>query len=520
MAYTLKFVQTQATTLAGAGASLGDTSLILSSFKQIDGTNLTMSDFGSIAYGTIEPNNGEYEEMISFTGITQNANGTATLTGVKHVEFVTPYTETFGLAQAHAGGVIFVISNTSALYQTIIDYIDDIAISGSPDATLTTKGIVEMATTAEINAGTQSGSTGADLAVRPDQLQASIYGVRLPSAAQKDALAGTGTPSSSSPYVTEDTFTAALSGTPGNGSDGDVTISTPTTLTRDMYYNNLVVNDTLNTANWRIFVKGTLSGTGTIQANGGNGGAGATPTGGTAGAAVASGYFTTLPGYAGGAGNTNGGGTGGTNGGASTPSVGVVGVAGGKGGDGSTQLGGAAGIAGTLTAVIQKFGILKWLTFSGIDMSASAVLSKITGSSGSGSGGGGGARINTTIATGGGGGGSGAPGGIVYIIAKTWAGTITLKATGGNGGNGGTGTNGGGGNAASGGGGGGAGGAGGVIVVIYGTKTWTGSYVLTGGTGGTGGAGSSSGSYVGTAGDNGANGTTGTSIEIDITSLI
>jgi hypothetical protein len=47
----------------------------------------------------------------------------------------------------------------------------------------------------------------------------------------------------------------------GTGSDGDVTISTNTTLTRDMYYTNLTVNDsiTLNSGGFRIFVRNTLT---------------------------------------------------------------------------------------------------------------------------------------------------------------------------------------------------------------------------------------------------------------------
>lgn len=211
MAYTLKFAQLQSNTLAGAGAVIGATSLVLTSFKTIDGVNLTMTDFGSIGYGTIEPNNGTSEEQISFTGVTQNGSGTATLTGIKHVLFITPYTESSGLTKAHAGGTKFVITNTSKMYQTIIDYIDGIAIAGSPDATLTTKGIVESATTAEINAGTADGGTGADLSTRPDQLKASIYYTQLPSADQKAALAGTsGTPSVSNKYVTNDTLTTDL----------------------------------------------------------------------------------------------------------------------------------------------------------------------------------------------------------------------------------------------------------------------------------------------------------------------
>lgn len=73
----------------------------------------------------------------------------------------------------------------------------------------------------------------------------------------------------------------------GDGSDGNVTISATTTLSRDMYYNNLTVNAgvTLNTNGYRIFVKGTLTNNGTIQNNGTNavagvgGGAGVSPGG-------------------------------------------------------------------------------------------------------------------------------------------------------------------------------------------------------------------------------------------------
>lgn len=47
----------------------------------------------------------------------------------------------------------------------------------------------------------------------------------------------------------------------GSGQDGSVIISVNTTLTRDMYYNYLTINDGihLNTAGYRVFVRNTLS---------------------------------------------------------------------------------------------------------------------------------------------------------------------------------------------------------------------------------------------------------------------
>lgn len=49
----------------------------------------------------------------------------------------------------------------------------------------------------------------------------------------------------------------------GDGADGVVTISTPTTLTRNMYYQNLTVTSFLNAAAWQVFVRGTLTVTST-----------------------------------------------------------------------------------------------------------------------------------------------------------------------------------------------------------------------------------------------------------------
>ncbi|MGH7249362.1 MAG: hypothetical protein ACREGC_00125, partial [Minisyncoccia bacterium] len=80
MSDNFKFVQAQAFILAGAGVILGDTTVDLSSFEGIDGIALTMADFGTKGFATLEPNSGTQEEQISFTGVTQNINGTATLT--------------------------------------------------------------------------------------------------------------------------------------------------------------------------------------------------------------------------------------------------------------------------------------------------------------------------------------------------------------------------------------------------------------------------------------------------------
>lgn len=355
-----------------------------------------------------------------------------------------------------------------ATQKAVKTYIDT---SGGANASETVRGIVEEATDAEVTAGTATGGTGAKLVVTPAKLA-----TRLASLKQF-----------------------------GDGSDGNVTISGTTTLTSDMYYNDLVVTGTLKTAGYRVFVKGTLSGAGTIECKGVAATNASGMTGGGGGSAVAAGYFSSVAGQAGANGNTSG--QIGDNGVAGTSVSNSIGVIGAVGGDGGNTSGGAqpGGAAGTVTASLQKFGITLWQTVSGLDVQASGTPIKYTGSSGSGSGAAGDSAPG--IDDSGGGGGSGSPGGIILFLVNTWAGTFTINISGGNGGNGGNGVG------SAGGGGGGAGGSGGVSVFVYGTKTWTGSYTKTGGTGGAGGSGAQ-------AGVSGSTGTTGLTYEIGISTLL
>lgn len=353
-------------------------------------------------------------------------------------------------------------------------YADGLAIAGSPDSSTTVKGIGQVS-------------------VAPVSPTTPIFvgdnDPRVPTQSENDALVGTGTPSSSNKYVTEDTFDAIYNF--GDGSDGAVTISSPTTLTRDMYYSSLVVTDTLTTNGYKVFVSGTISGAGTIKWGVANNGANASgSTAGAGGAANASGGQFYLN-SAGGAGTNNT--PGGSSGGSGTSMTTSVGVVGGNGGG----LGGFVGSGGAVTAPTTKFAVFADLTLKGIDfVPATPGFGGIYKTSGGGGGGSGGYNSGA-------GGGGGASGGIVFLCAKNWTGTFTIMSVGGNGGNASTpgsptNNNGGGG-----------GGSGGVSIVIYDAKTWTGSYSLAGGTKGTDGAG----------GTSAQNGTTGISYEILMTSL-
>lgn len=133
MADNQRYAQLQPFALAGAGAVAGDTSVTLKQMLDIDGNEVDMTYFGTTGFGTLEPGNGDLEEQIVFTGITQNTNGTATLTGVSNVLFAYPYTQSSGLAKTHAGSVTFVISNTSGYYDTFTNKNDNETIVGLYD---------------------------------------------------------------------------------------------------------------------------------------------------------------------------------------------------------------------------------------------------------------------------------------------------------------------------------------------------------------------------------------------------
>lgn len=95
-----------------------NTSITLSSFKEpVSNIPLTMAYMNTdIMYATIDPQTA-YKELISFTGVTQNADGTATLTGVSRgLGFSYPYTASSTLAQSHSGQSILILSNAPQLY--------------------------------------------------------------------------------------------------------------------------------------------------------------------------------------------------------------------------------------------------------------------------------------------------------------------------------------------------------------------------------------------------------------------
>lgn len=272
----------------------------------------------------------------------------------------------------------------------------------------------------------------------------------------------------------------------GDGSDGDVTISTSATLSRDMYYENLTITSagSLNPSGYRIFVAGTLTMApgAEIQRYGSNGDdsgipgsaqATGTMAGGTAGGEGAWGSITFPTGGVAGTNNNT-----------------ALGGSGGGGGDGlntSSASGGTASHTATLGGV--EFGASYPLIIRGTTI----VLNTRLGGGCGGGGGGGGDGVTSPYV--GGGGGSGA--GIILISARKIlaASGSLINLYGGDGGNG-EGDNCGG----------GGGGGGGAFVCFTSSSSmdllWT--INVSGGAAGLGGI-----SLGGTAGDDGAPGSDG-----------
>jgi hypothetical protein len=257
----------------------------------------------------------------------------------------------------------------------------------------------------------------------------------------------------------------------GDGSDGDVTISSNTTLSANMMYNNLTISSgiALNTGSFLVFVKGTLTlGPGAfIRRDGSN----------ASGTAGGSGVSQQVYG-----GSVNGANTSAI---AGTSITNSVGGSGGAGGGANSANGGHGGVStppaannGGLVNRAHLFTLTTGLVIN-------SDVQRFQGGAGGGSG-----RTGTTPSGSAGGGGGG--GGILVVFARevvVSSGAATISANGGNGAN-----------AVTHGGGGG-GGGGGLCVVVSAKSQPAGLTVSA--NGGLGGAAAGATGVAGTAGSAG-----------------
>jgi hypothetical protein len=496
------------TTLA-APITATSTSFTLSSATDKDGNVLASSTYGFV----IDEGSSNVEIVLA------DCTGTSCTNAVRGVSVTSGNASVVALKKSHRRGAsvkitdapILVLTSRALRGEDVTDfiptgngslvnkqYVDSVALGdGAVPSTYLDDGILELAT------GTQAASsTATDESGSPLALHTAISTSTAPASGSYVVVTGADGKIDDDFLVLEEQNTLYF----GDGSDGNFTVSTTTTLTSDKFYNNLTVNGTLNTDGYRVFVMGTLSGTGTIANNntsaGGDGGVDGTGVGGTAGPAKGSGPLKGVAGVVGGSGgDTSPQAAAGTNGLPGTKGT-TTGAYGGAGGFGYLGDAGGATSTGGVNTNKSVYNLESIHHFSWYSATGTPTLFLPTGS---GSGGGGEGR--NSVEYGAGGGGSGGSGGVILLVAKTWAGTFTISATGANGGVGGT-------KASNyyGGGGGGGGGTGGTVFVLYKTKTWSGSYNLAGGTGGAGGTAVNDGG----PGGRGQDGPTGVYYEYDV----
>lgn len=196
-----RFKKTLVTRLVEGGS---ETTIELSSMTDFRGNTISFSDLGGdLGLLTIDSGT-DFEEIISFTGISGN-----TLTGVtRGLPFKgNSFTAVTANKKPHEPGAEVIMTNShhwDAKYrvdtqtaQTIDgvktfssspvvptpsggtdaankDYADGLAIAGAPNGSTTTKGIYEQATLAETKSATATGATGAVLVANAAQIAGAI----------------------------------------------------------------------------------------------------------------------------------------------------------------------------------------------------------------------------------------------------------------------------------------------------------------------------------------------------------
>lgn len=173
--------------------------------------DLSASDFGTLAYGAFTnpertklelfafdpstiasasisfvyrglPISGDYDSEVSSNKQVWLKNETVVLLGNDVPQLLAHYIDDVndqtiaGVKTFSSYPVLPGSSPTTSTQAASKGYVDGVAIAGAPNADTSTKGIVEVATTAEALAGTATGGTGASLVVTPDVLQAILQG--------------------------------------------------------------------------------------------------------------------------------------------------------------------------------------------------------------------------------------------------------------------------------------------------------------------------------------------------------
>lgn len=129
---TISFFGGQSYVLAGTGISSSATFFTLTSFTLTqNGHPIQDTEMADTFYLTFEPGSRARQEFASCTTVTQNADGSATISGcTRGLSPITPYTASTSLQFAHAGGSYIIFSNSPQFYDQFTAKGNDETITG------------------------------------------------------------------------------------------------------------------------------------------------------------------------------------------------------------------------------------------------------------------------------------------------------------------------------------------------------------------------------------------------------
>jgi hypothetical protein len=175
MATTHKFNSIPSKTLASS-ITAASTTFRLNDIKGWDGTSLTAADFGTITWAVFSNAAKDTIEIMEIDPTTiASTDITINKRGMKFLGDLTTQVTANKLDWTKSDTFIQLGTDSPQTFQWLKEYIDSVAIAGSPTATTTTQGLVEISTQAEFDAGTAIGGTGASLTATPAIIRAKKY---------------------------------------------------------------------------------------------------------------------------------------------------------------------------------------------------------------------------------------------------------------------------------------------------------------------------------------------------------
>lgn len=178
-----------------ATISASATAIQLNNIEGWNGSDLTASDFGTALYAVLRNDANTLMELIELDPATIASTSITILRrGLQFDGNLTTEVTANKRTWVKNETLVELGADSPQLFQWFKEYIDSAVVSGGVPATTTVAGIVELATQAQMDAGTSTGETGKSLAPTPALIRAKKYHDYAADAGSTDAYAITVTP--------------------------------------------------------------------------------------------------------------------------------------------------------------------------------------------------------------------------------------------------------------------------------------------------------------------------------------